>query len=71
VEEKRDPAEATVEEEAAMEGEAAEDIAEEAEVEAEDTAVAAVVAVMVGAEDMAAAVRAVEEASNVIEAQCQ
>ena len=52
-----------------MEEEAAEDIAEEAGVEAEATAVGAAVAVMVEAEDMAAAARAVEEASNAIGAQ--
>ena len=53
-----------------MEEGAAEDIAEEAEVEAEATAAEAAVVVMVGAVDMAAAARAVEEASNAIEAQC-
>jgi hypothetical protein len=68
VEEKRDLAEATVEEEVAMEEEAeAEGIAaEEVEAEAEDMAVGAQVAVATEGEEADTAGKAAEEASNAI-----
>jgi hypothetical protein len=70
VEEKRDPVEVTVEEEAVMEEEGAVvAMVVEAEVGVEAMVVEAAVAAMEEGADMEAE-RAAEEASNAIEAQC-